>query len=134
MPYHFIRYDRLVILVVSISIVDLLIMRTCAPISYKILIIIETSLMLGIFSITQGPSDRMVAGIIATAAFLAPLISTSPFRLTPPLITYFSKATLSFSLSFYSISQKQKKWKCNFLVFFVLTYYYFYAKIYLYLC
>lgn len=54
---------------VSISTVDLFTSLTLAPISYKIRIIIETSLMLGIFSMTHGPSAKMVAGIIATAAF-----------------------------------------------------------------
>jgi hypothetical protein len=34
---------------------------------------------------------RRAAGRIATAAFFAPLIVTSPFKETPPLITYLAK-------------------------------------------
>ena len=46
--------------------------------------LIETSLMLGTFSSIQGSSDRITAGIIATAAFFAPLIFTSPLSLVGP--------------------------------------------------
>ena len=53
-----------------------------------------TSEMSGIFSIRQGASDRMTAGMMATAAFFAPLMVTSPVRRLPPLMTYLSKITL----------------------------------------
>ena len=46
----------------------------------------ETSLMFGIFSSMQGPSARITAGIMATTAFFAPLIVTSPSRRRPPFI------------------------------------------------
>ena len=38
------------------------------------------------------PFINKAAGKIATAAFLAPLIVTSPFKGVPPVITNFSKA------------------------------------------
>ena len=41
---------------------------------------------------TQTSCASTVAGMIATAAFLAPLISTSPWRVLGPLMIYFSKA------------------------------------------
>lgn len=50
-----------------------------------------TSLILGKFSIVQTPLIKIVAGIIATAAFFAPLIVTSPRRGVGPVITNFSK-------------------------------------------
>ena len=50
-----------------------------------------TSLILGRFSIEQTPSIKSVAGKIATAAFLAPLIVTSPYKGVFPVITNFSK-------------------------------------------
>lgn len=51
---------------------------------------ISVSLICGIFSMQQTPSTIRAAGIIATAAFFAPLISTSPCSVVAPLITYFS--------------------------------------------
>ena len=50
----------------------------------NILHIIFTSLIFGTFSNVVIPSINKVAGKIATAAFLAPLISTSPTNLVPP--------------------------------------------------
>ena len=47
--------------------------------------------MFGKFSTVQTPFINKVAGIIATAAFFAPLIVTSPCNLVPPCITNFSK-------------------------------------------
>ena len=55
------------------------------------LAIIDTSAILGTFSILHIPSERTTAGMIATAAFFAPLIETSPLSLFPPVITNFSK-------------------------------------------
>ena len=55
----------------------------------------DTSLMFGIFSSMQGPSARITAGIMATTAFFAPLIVTSPSRRRPPFIINFSKTQLS---------------------------------------
>jgi hypothetical protein len=49
-----------------------------------------TSEILGMFSMIQGPSARITAGRIATAAFFAPLIRTVPFKAVPPEITNFS--------------------------------------------
>ena len=49
-----------------------------------------TSLIFGKFSIVQTPSIKSVAGKIATAAFFAPLIVTSPFKGVFPVITNFS--------------------------------------------
>ena len=51
-----------------------------------------TSLMLGRFYIVHIPSIKSVAGKIATAAFFAPLIVTSPFKGVPPVMTNFSKS------------------------------------------
>ena len=62
-----------------------------APISSNILHKICTSLMLGRLFIVQTPSINNVAGKIATAAFFAPFISTSPFKGVGPVITNFSK-------------------------------------------
>ena len=50
-----------------------------------------TSLIFGKFSIVQSPLISIVAGIMATAAFFAPLIFTSPRRGVGPVITNFSK-------------------------------------------
>jgi hypothetical protein len=47
--------------------------------------------MLGMFSILQTPSESIVAGSTATAAFLAPLIETLPASRLPPDIIIFSK-------------------------------------------
>lgn len=58
--------------------------RTLAPSCSRILRHSVTSEIWGIFSIRQTPSTRRAAGIIATAAFFAPLISTSPNRGVPP--------------------------------------------------
>ena len=60
-------------------------------ICFKILKQIETSLILGKLLITHGPVASNVAGIIATAAFLAPFIFIEPFNLNPPFIINFSK-------------------------------------------
>jgi len=47
--------------------------------------------MSGMFSISDIPDATMIAaGKMATAAFFAPLISTSPYNLAPPLIINFS--------------------------------------------
>ena len=50
-----------------------------------------TSLILGKFSMVQTPLISKVAGIIATAAFFAPLMTTSPFKGVFPVMTSFSK-------------------------------------------
>lgn len=44
---------------------------------------------------TARPSARTTAGIIATAAFFAPLTETSPDKRRPPLITYLSNTVHS---------------------------------------
>ena len=79
----------------SISSVDLLTERITAPISCKILVIAVTSVIFGTFSIRQTPSDRITAGMIAIAAFFAPLIDTSPVSRVPPVITNLSNAVRS---------------------------------------
>ncbi len=56
-----------------------------------VLKIVETSDISGRFSITQGPSESKTAGRMATAAFFAPLMRTSPCSGRPPFITNFSK-------------------------------------------
>ena len=61
-----------------------------APSFVKISQNILTSLIFGRLSIVQTPLINKVAGNIATAAFLAPLIVTSPFRRVPPFITNLS--------------------------------------------
>ena len=61
-----------------------------APKVSKILQYVLTSLIFGRFSILQTPFISKVAGKIATAAFFAPLITTSPFSLVGPLITNLS--------------------------------------------
>ena len=61
------------------------------------------SLMLGRLSIINSPFARSVAGKIATAAFLAPLISISPIRGLPPRITSFYKSHTYLSVIFLSI-------------------------------
>ena len=73
----------------SISSVLLSTTRSLAPISFKICRRVLTSDISGRFSILQTPSTMSAAGIIATAAFFAPLISTSPCSGFPPLMTYF---------------------------------------------
>ena len=70
---------------------------TSAPISARMRLIISTSAIFGRFSITQIPRARIVAGRIATAAFLAPVTSIVPFSGTPPLITIFSVIKLDTS-------------------------------------
>ena len=70
---------------------------TKAPILLRILTMQLTSLILGIFSMRQTSCASKVAGIIATAAFFAPLISTEPHSLLPPFIISFSKTVLLFS-------------------------------------
>ena len=65
-------------------------MRILAPRALRICSDTATSLMSGRFSMTHLSAARMVAGKIATAAFFAPLMETSPMRGLPPLITNFS--------------------------------------------
>ena len=48
------------------------------------------SLIFGKFSMVQIPSINSVAGNIATAAFFAPLMVTSPFKEVGPVTTNFS--------------------------------------------
>ena len=79
----------------SISSVDLLTILTPAPISCRILARRATSLIFGIFSIRQTPSARIAAGIMATAAFLAPLTDTSPISRRPPVMINLSNAAHS---------------------------------------
>ena len=74
----------------SSSIVDLFINLTFVPISLSIRKISVTSDILGTFSIRQTPCDKIVAGIIATAAFLAPLTDIFPINLFPPVKMYLS--------------------------------------------
>ena len=74
----------------SISIVVRLMNLTFEPRWLRMVSSISASLIWGIFSIRQTPSTKSAAGMMATAAFFAPLISTSPRRAVPPLITYFS--------------------------------------------
>ena len=59
------------------------------PIASRILHIVLTSLISGIFSIVDMPLTNIVAGSIATAAFFAPLIVTSPFNFVFPFYYYF---------------------------------------------
>ena len=54
-----------------------------------------TSVISGTFSILQIPSERMAAGIMATAAFFAPLMDTSPVKRLPPVISNLSNSTRS---------------------------------------
>ena len=75
----------------SISTVLALTARTFAPRCSSMVRSISASLICGIFSRRQTPFTMSAAGIMATAAFFAPLTSTSPYRGLPPLITYFSK-------------------------------------------
>ena len=63
-------------LVQSISTVVRLSIRTFAPISLRMVRSISVSLICGMFSILQTPSTISAAGMIATAAFFAPLISS----------------------------------------------------------
>ena len=79
----------------SIVIVDLLTNFISAPSSLRIRRSIATSFIEGTFSSVQGSSAKITAGIIATAAFFAPLISTSPVSLFPPFIINFSKTITS---------------------------------------
>ena len=62
----------------SISIVPGHRTRTLAPSCERMVSSISVSLICGIFSIRHTPSTMSAAGMIATAAFFAPLISTSP--------------------------------------------------------
>ena len=91
--------------------VDLFTLLTTAPISFNIVPISVTSLILGIFSILQGSSQRITPGIMATAAFFAPLIVTSPFKGFPPFTTNLFKTAHSnfsnFGLCLY-LSKVQK--------------------------
>src|SRR5699024_8178663 len=67
-----------------------------APSSLRIWSEAITSLIQGRFSIRHLSAARIVAGRMATAAFLAPPMTTSPERALPPRITNFSKWLLSF--------------------------------------
>ena len=57
-----------------------------------------TSLIWGMFSMRQVPSTSRAAGIMATAAFFAPLMVTSPNSGWPPWIMYLFKAVPSFQM------------------------------------
>jgi hypothetical protein len=65
--------------------------RMPAPRSSRIFRHSVTSEIWGMFSMRHTPSTSSEAGIMATAAFLAPLISTSPKSGLPPRIKYFVK-------------------------------------------
>ena len=84
----------------SISTVWRLMERMDAPSCSKIFKIAVTSEIWGMFSMRQTPSTRMAAGIMATAAFFAPLISTSPNRGLPPCTMYFVNVLTSFQVFF----------------------------------
>ena len=58
--------------------------------------------MLGILSMTHFPWAKTVAGIMATAAFLAPPICTEPWRGFPPVTTNLFNGLCPFSIPFYS--------------------------------
>ena len=78
----------------SISIVLLSTYLTVAPICLRVAIIYLTSLIeTGRFSMVHTSWQRIAAGIMARAAFFAPLTVISPWSGTPPFITYFSKGT-----------------------------------------
>jgi len=64
--------------------------------------------MAGTFSMIQISSASIAAGIIATAAFFAPLTVTSPQRRQPPLITNFSKENRHSSPSIISIFKQNR--------------------------
>ena len=68
----------------SISIVLGAITRTPQPSSRRISIWMSTSLTMGMFSIRHTPFTIMAAGMMATAAFFAPLTGTSPNSGFPP--------------------------------------------------
>ena len=55
----------------------------------------RTSEMSGTFSIRHLPETSNVAGRMATTAFFAPEMTTSPFSGVPPMISYFAKEILS---------------------------------------
>ena len=57
---------------------------TFAPISEMMFSRIRTSEILGTFSILHTPFTSSAAGRMATAAFFAPLMVTSPFSADPP--------------------------------------------------
>lgn len=59
------------------------------PIASRISHVASMSLMFGTFSSVHTPFTSSVAGSIATAAFFAPLIVTSPFSLVFPFYYYF---------------------------------------------
>ena len=74
------------IFLVSISTLLLAIQLTFAPNFSKIVQDNFTSLILGIFSIIEIPLTSNAAGSMATAAFFAPLIVTSPLVLLVRLL------------------------------------------------
>ena len=76
----------------SISTVWRLMTRMPAPKCSRIFRDSVTSEIWGIFSIRQTPSTSRAAGMMATAAFLAPLISTSPNRDDHPVQYTLSKS------------------------------------------
>ena len=79
----------------STVIVCLSIQFIFAPSFSKISHDIFTSLIFGKFSIVHVPSIKSVAGSIATAAFYAPFIITSPFNGVGPVTTNFSNKITS---------------------------------------
>ena len=72
----------------SISTVWALRRRMLAPSSSRIFRLRVTSEIMGTFSMRQTPSTIRAAGMMATAAFLAPLMVTSPKSGLPPRTRY----------------------------------------------
>ena len=60
------------------------VMSTFAPSPRRMSLRLSTSAMFGRFSRTHGSPARIAAGMIATAAFFAPLIVTVPSSRLPP--------------------------------------------------
>ena len=60
------------------------VISTRAPSPSRIILRLSTSAMFGRFSRTHGSPARIAAGMIATAAFFAPLIVTVPSSRLPP--------------------------------------------------
>ena len=63
---------------------------TVAPRFARSFLVVLISSRVGTFSNTVVPSARIAAARSGRAAFLAPLISTSPTSLSPPSITILS--------------------------------------------
>ena len=93
----------MLIFLVSIVIVclsfQIIFAPSCSNISQEIFI----SLIFGKFSIVQTPSIKRVAGNIATAAFFAPPIETSPFNEVGPVTTNFSNKITPNNIFFFII-------------------------------